>query len=95
MVISMLQFSIELHGVTSIKEKRHIVNSLKDRLRTKFRVSVAEVDLHDSLGFTQIGVALVSNSKSFGESVMHKAVDFVDSQSVGRLQDFSIFTEIY
>ena len=95
MVVSMMQFIMELHGITSIKEKRRVVKSLKDRLYKKFRVTASEVDLQDSLGFTQIGIALVSNSKSFGESVMNKAIDFVDAQGVGRLQDYSIFSEIY
>ena len=91
----MLQFIIDLPGVTSIKEKRRIVKSMKDRLHKKFRVSVAEVDLQESLSFAQIGLALVSNSRTFGESVMQKAVDFVEREGEGRLQDFSIFSESY
>ena len=54
MVVSMLQFIIETPPITSIKEKRRIVGSLKDRIRVKFKVTVAEVDLQDSLRFAHL-----------------------------------------
>jgi uncharacterized protein YlxP (DUF503 family) len=57
----MLQFIIELPESTSLKEKRHVVNSLKHRMIRRYKVSAAEVDLHQSLAFAQIGVAVVSN----------------------------------
>lgn len=95
MVVSMIQLILELPDVVSLKEKRRIVNSLKDRLQRKFRLSVAEVDLHDSLGFSQLGGALVSNSKQYGESVLQKAIAFVEKEAPGRLQDVHIYTERY
>jgi len=95
MVVSMIQLLIELPPIESIKEKRRIVSSLKEKLYQKFRLSVAEVDLLDSLRYAQIGAALVSNSKRFGESVMHKALSLVESQAEGRLESAEIFTETY
>ena len=91
----MLQFIIEMPGVDSIKEKRRIVKSLKDKLQYRYKLSVSEVDLHDSLTFSQIGAVIVSNSKNFGESVLQKAVHFVDNDGGGRLHDVSIYTEFY
>jgi uncharacterized protein YlxP (DUF503 family) len=58
-------------------------------------LSVAEVDLLDSLHFAQIGAALVSNSRSHGETVLHKAITFVESEAPARLLDVEIFSEIY
>jgi hypothetical protein len=89
----MLQVLIELPETTSIKDKRRIVNSLKDRLRTRFRLSVAEVDLQDSLGFAQLGAAMVAVSREFGEQVMHKALLFLENHAPGRIQDVQIHTE--
>jgi uncharacterized protein len=63
MVVSMIQILIELPEAGTIKDKRRVVRSIRDKLRVKFRMSVAEVDLQDSLAFAQIGGALVSNSK--------------------------------
>ena len=95
MVVSMIQLILELPDITSIKEKRKIVKSLKDRLRTKYHISAAEVDLQDSLSFAQIGGAVVSNSRSFGESVMQKVLHFVEDEVPGRLQDVKITSEIF
>ncbi len=46
MVVSMIQLIIELPEIESIKDKRRIITSLKDKLQKKFRLSVAEIDLH-------------------------------------------------
>ena len=95
MVVSMLQFIVEIPPITSIKEKRRIVGSLKDRIRVKFKVSVAEIDLQDSFRFAQFGIALVSNSRKYGESVMQKILRFAEDNSPGRLNDAKIASEIF
>ena len=95
MVVSMLQFIIELPEACSIKDKRRVIKSLKDRLQRKFKLSVSEVDLQESITYGQLGAAIVSNSKQFGESVLQKAIDFVEREGDGRLHDFSIFSERY
>lgn len=68
---------------------------MKDRLQRKFRLSVAEVDLQDSLRFAEIGAVLVSNSKQFGESILHRALDFVEGVVPGRVRDVGVFSEFY
>ena len=91
----MLKFIIELPLSITLKEKRRIIQSLKDRLFRKFKLSVAEIDLNDSHKFTHIGTALVSNSKIHGESVLHKALAYIEENVDGRLMDVTIFSEIY
>jgi uncharacterized protein YlxP (DUF503 family) len=56
-------------------------------------MSAAEVDLQDSLAFAQIGGALVSNSRAFGESVLHKAFEMIENEVPVRIQDVSIYSE--
>ena len=89
----MIQFIFEIPGVDSIKEKRRIIRSVKDKLHRRFRMSAAEVDLLDSLSFGHIAGALVSNSRSFGESVMHKAFEMIENETSVRIQDMSIHSE--
>ena len=89
----MIQLIFEIPGVESIKDKRRIIRSLRDKLQRRFHMSVAEVDLQDSLTFAQIGGALVSNSRSFGESVMHKAFEMIEHDLPVRIQDMSIHSE--
>jgi hypothetical protein len=95
MVVSMLSLIIELPEATSLKDKRSVVSSLKKRLATKFKLSVAEVDLLDSLSFAEIGAALVSNSSEFGESVLHKALALVEDELGLRVHDAQIHSEHY
>ena len=95
MVVSILHFVIELPDISSIKEKRQIVTSVKRRLQNKFKISVAEVDLQDSWRYSQIGAVIISNSKQFGESVLHKALRFAEDFAPGRIRDTQIFSEHY
>ena len=71
----MIQLIIELPEMESIKDKRRIVKSLKEKLIRRYKITVAEVDLQDSLAFAQLGAAVVSNSKIHGEKIMQKALE--------------------
>ena len=93
MVVSMIQMIFEIPDIGSIKEKRRIVRSVKDKLQRRFRMSAAEIDLLDSLTFAHIGGALVSNSRSFGEAVLHKAFAMIEDEVPVRIQDMSIYSE--
>jgi len=93
MVVSMIQMIFEIPDVGSLKEKRRIVRSVKDKLQRRFHLSAAEVDLQDSITFAQIGGALVSNSKVFGESVLQKAFTMIENEVPVRIQDISIHSE--
>jgi uncharacterized protein YlxP (DUF503 family) len=93
MVVSMIQFIVEIPDVGSIKEKRRIIRSVKDKLQRRFHLSAAEVDLQDSLSFAQIGGAVVSNSRVFGESVLQKAFAMIENEVPVRIQDMSIHSE--
>jgi len=93
MIVSMIQLIFEIPDAASIKEKRKIIRSVKDKLERRFHMSAAEVDLQDSLSFGQIGGAFVSNSRSFGESVMNKAFAMIEREVPVRIQDMSIYSE--
>lgn len=93
MIVSMIQLIFEIPDVDTIKEKRRIIRSVKDKLHQRFRMSAAEVDLQDSLSFAQIGGALVSNSKVYGETVLQKAFRMIEEELPVRIQDISIHSE--
>ena len=93
MIVSMIQLIFEIPDVDNIKEKRRIIRSVKDKLQRRFHMSAAEVDLQDSLSFGQIGGALVSNSRTFGESVLQKAFQMIENEVPVRIQDMSIHSE--
>lgn len=60
MVIGVLQFELLIHGAESIKDKRRIVRSLKDRLHREHQVSIAEVGMQDSMHVARMGLAVVT-----------------------------------
>jgi len=93
MVVSMIQMIFEIPDVESIKDKRRIVRSVKDKLQRQFHMSAAEIDLLDSLSFAHIGGALVSNSRTFGESVLNKAFAMIEQEIPVRIQDVQIYSE--
>jgi len=93
MIVSMIQLIFEIPDVDNIKEKRRIIRSVKDKLQRRFHMSAAEIDLQDSLSFGQIGGALVSNSRTFGETVMQKAFQMIENETPVRIQDMSIHSE--
>jgi len=93
MVVSMIQFIFEIPDVDNIKEKRRVIKSVMEKMRRRFRMSAAEVDLQDSLSFAQIGGALVSNSRVHGETVLRKAFDMIEKETPVRIQDMSIHSE--
>ncbi len=93
MIVSMIQIIFEIPDVDSIKEKRRLVKSVIEKMRRKFKMSAAEVDLQDSLSFAQIAGAFVSNSKTFGETVLQKAFKMIENETPARIQDVSIYSE--
>jgi len=93
MIVSMIQIIFEIPDVDNIKEKRRVIKSVLDKMRRRFQMSAAEVDLQDSLAFAQIAGALVSNSKTFGEKVLQKAFNLIEKETPVRIQDMKIHSE--
>jgi len=80
MVIGVLQVQMHLPNAGSLKGKRKILKSLKDRLKNKFNVSVAELENQDLWQSSTIGMAIISNDKQFANSVLSKVSDLVNNQ---------------
>jgi len=66
-----------LQGVTSLKEKRSIVKGLIGRLKSRFNISIAEVDHQDSKASAVIGIAIVSNESRFIEQQFEAILSFM------------------
>jgi uncharacterized protein YlxP (DUF503 family) len=61
----------------SLKGKRQILKSIITRLRSKFNVSVAEVDDNELWQLATLGISCVSNNQRYTNEVLSKAVDFI------------------
>ncbi len=78
MLVAMERFDLRIPGCRSLKEKRHVVKTLTAALRSKFNVSVAEVDHHDLWQRTAIGVAVVTGEQHHARRVLHEVERFVE-----------------
>jgi uncharacterized protein YlxP (DUF503 family) len=72
-VVASQTWQLSLPGCTSLKEKRSVVRSLKDRLRARFHLSVAETGFQDVHTRAEISAALVASDRTVAESVLDKA----------------------
>ena len=62
MPVGLLTLEIELPDAHSLKDKRQVLRSLKDRLKHRFNVAVAELDHHDLWQSSTVGIVTISNS---------------------------------
>ncbi len=60
-----------------LKGKRQILKSITTRLRSKFNVSVAEVDDHELWQLATLGICCVSNDSRYTNEVLSKVADFI------------------
>jgi len=72
-VVASQTWQLSLPGCASLKEKRSVVRSLKDRLKQRFSLSVAETGVQDVLDRAEVSVALVASDRGFAEMVLDKA----------------------
>ena len=68
--VGVITFELRLDESHSLKDKRHFVKSLKDRLRAKFNVAVAEIDYQDLWQRGLIACVTVSPDQSHAEQVL-------------------------
>lgn len=72
MVVAILQFELLIRGAGSLKDKRRVVLSLKDRLHREHQVSVAEVGLLDTMHAARMALALVTNDGRYAGQVLDR-----------------------
>jgi len=69
-VIAFLTLEVRIEAAHSLKDKRHVVRSLKDRLRASFNVAVAELDHNDLWQRATIGIVSISDSHDYLQGLM-------------------------
>jgi uncharacterized protein len=77
MVIGLCTLELHLPGVGSLKGKRQILLSLKERIRTKFNVSISEVDGQDLWQRAVLGVACVANDRRYTNQILDSVLNLV------------------
>ena len=81
MIVAVALLELHIEYAQSLKEKRMVVKSLRDRLRHRFEISAAEVGLQDIHQRGQIGISFVTSSRPTAQSLLEKIQDFVESNT--------------
>lgn len=81
MIVGTIRIELHIPGSTSLKAKRSVVNRIKERLRSRFNASVAEVDHHDLWQRTALGVVIVGVEKRVLDSVLSRIVRVVETET--------------
>ena len=84
--------TVELHlpDVGSLKGKRHALKGLKEKLRQRFEISVAEVDHQDTWQRATHALACVSGDSRHANEVISKAMDFIEDSVDGYVTDIHV-----
>jgi uncharacterized protein YlxP (DUF503 family) len=83
MPIGLLTLEIHIPDARSLKDKRQVLRSLKDRLRSRFNVAIAEMDHQDTWQRAQIGIVSLSNDQAHLEQSLRAVFDEAE-QLLGR-----------
>ena len=82
--VGVLTLELHLDGAQSLKDKRHTVKGLKDRLRSRFNVAVAEIDYQDLWQRALVSAVTVSSDHKHAEQVL-QMVEREASSILGRM----------
>ena len=77
MIVGVMTARLHMNGITSLKEKRSIVKSVIGRLKSRFNISIAEVDHHDIKTVAVIAVSMVSNDTGYINQQFEKIINFM------------------
>ena len=77
MIVGVLTTHLSMQGIASLKGKRSIIKSLIGRLKSRFNISISEVDHQDSKNSAVIGISIVSNDTHFIDQQFDAIINFM------------------
>ena len=90
MNVGLCVVEIHLPGSRSLKDKRRVIRHLKDRIRAKFNVAVAEVDHQDLWQRATLGMVSISSSAEPVESCFRQIRSILEQEAEGDLASFHV-----
>ena len=87
MIVGLITWELHLAACHSLKDKRHVLKSLKDRLHQRFNVSAAETGHHDLWQRAEISACVVSTDRRHAEEVLREADRLVEAAPGARIVD--------
>ncbi len=93
MVVGSCVVTLRASWVNSLKEKRMEVKKIIEKTKNRFNLAVAEVGENDSHRTIKIGFACVSNDRAVVDSVIERAVNFIENITDAEIID--VYSEIF
>ena len=90
MVIGILKIELWLPASNSLKGKRMVLKSIKDRLRASFNISIAEVDYHDKWQRAGLAVAAVAPDRRRVDRLLQHVLKKIEDERRSELGDHQI-----
>lgn len=78
MVVGICNIELVMFENHSLKEKRHLIKSIIDKIKHRYNVSIAEVGEQDKWQKSEIGIACVSNDRKYVDGVLQKIINYID-----------------
>jgi uncharacterized protein len=89
-VIGFLHIRLVMRSASTLKEKRRIIKSLKDRVKNSFNVSIAEIGSLDHCQYSKLGIAMVGNDNRYVNSVLSNVINMIRSVTLVELADYKL-----
>jgi uncharacterized protein YlxP (DUF503 family) len=80
MVVGLLRIDLHLPQSLSLKDKRSILKSLKDQLRGRFNVAIAELETNEKWQRACVGVATLGDDRRYVDGCLHHVVEWMRTQ---------------
>jgi len=93
MIVGVCEVELFIYEANSLKEKRHVIKSIIERIKFRFNVSIAEVDLNDLWQRSIIGFSCVTNNSKQANSIVNNVIKFILED--GRVEIINQNIEIY
>jgi uncharacterized protein len=81
---------IMIHQSSSLKDKRQVIKRILGKVRSKFDVSIAEVDDNDKWQISSLGMAVVSNDSSHAHKMLETVNDYIENLYLAEVTSFDI-----
>ncbi|HEX6178018.1 MAG TPA: DUF503 domain-containing protein [Thermoanaerobaculia bacterium] len=89
MLVVVAAFDLDIDFAQSLKDKRQVVRSLKDKIRSHFEVSVIEAGFQDVHQRARLAVAFLAHDHAYADATLDKIEAFVESNADAAVGDFT------
>jgi uncharacterized protein YlxP (DUF503 family) len=90
MIVGTLRVRLLLREARTLKDKRQVLSSIKDRLRNSFNVSVAEIEGNDNRQVIVLGMAMVANETHVIKQTLGEIVNALRAHPVAEFVDYEL-----